>query len=320
MHFLIKVKIVRTIIGAMQRKNGNEFNYILVPDFNINENEQRDILRYLKTKGFIKIEEERPKLHLIKIRVLPPIEPIIKLKTLEFLTGYLIEYSLSIDNIFVFILIFTYFAVKDQYQHRILFWGILGALIMRGIFIFTGVALINRFHWLIVIFGGFLVFTGIKMILQKEAEVDPEKNTLVRFFRRYFPVSNTLHDNRFFIRENGKVLATPLFLVLLIIESSDLIFAVDSIPAILAISKETFIVYTSNIFAILGLRTLYFAVSGIMRYFRYLKAGVAFILTFVGLKMLASYFHFEVPIILSLLIIIAILSISILASVLIKKK
>jgi len=241
-------------------------------------------------------------------------------KALEFLTGYVIEYSLSIDNIFVFILIFTYFAVKDQYQHRILFWGILGALIMRGIFIFTGVALINRFHWLIVIFGGFLVFTGIKMILQKEAEVDPEKNTLVRFFRRYFPVSNTLHDNRFFIRENGKVLATPLFLVLLIIESSDLIFAVDSIPAILAISKETFIVYTSNIFAILGLRTLYFAVSGIMRYFRYLKAGVAFILTFVGLKMLASYFHFEVPIILSLLIIIAILSISILASVLIKKK
>jgi tellurite resistance protein TerC len=241
-------------------------------------------------------------------------------KAMEFLTGYLIEYSLSVDNIFVFILIFTYFAVKEQYQHRVLFWGIIGALIMRGIFIFTGVALINRFHWLVIIFGGFLVFTGIKMMFQKEAEVDPEKNPLVKFFRKYFPVSKTPQGERLFIRENGKVLATPLFLVLLIIESSDLIFAVDSIPAILAISKETFIVYTSNIFAILGLRTLYFAVSGIMRYFRYLKAGVAFILTFVGLKMLASYFHFEVPIILSLLIIIAILSISILASVLIKKK
>ena len=242
-----------------------------------------------------------------------------KIKALEFLTGYVIEYSLSVDNIFVFILIFSYFAVNSQYQHKILFWGILGALIMRGIFIFTGVALINRFHWIVIIFGGFLVFTGIKMLFQKEAEVDPDKNAVVRFFRRFLPVTKTLHGDKLIITQNGRLYATPLFLVLLIIESSDLIFAVDSIPAILAISKDTFIVYTSNIFAILGLRSLYFAVAGIMGYFRFLKVGLAFVLTFVGLKMLAAYFHFEIPILLSLGIIISILTFSILASVFIKK-
>jgi len=173
-------------------------------------------------------------------------------KSLEFLTGYVIEYSLSVDNIFVFILIFSYFAVNEQYQHKILFWGILGALIMRGLFIFTGVALINRFHWVVIIFGGFLVFTGIKMLFQKESEVDPEKNMVVKFFRKFLPVTKTLHGDRLIIRQNRKYYATPLFLVLVIIESSDLIFAVDSIPAILAISKNIFIVYTSNIFAILG--------------------------------------------------------------------
>lgn len=243
-----------------------------------------------------------------------------KTKALEFLTGYVIEYSLSVDNIFIFILIFTYFSVKAQYQHKILFWGILGALIMRGIFIFAGVTLINRFHWIVIIFGGFLVVTGIKMLFQKETSVDPEKNPLVKVFRKFFPVSETLHSSKLFIRQEGKLYATPLFLVLLVIESSDLIFAVDSIPAILAISKDTFIVYTSNIFAILGLRSLYFAVSGIMAYFRYLKFGLAIILAFVGLKMLASYIHFEIPILLSLAVIISILVISILASVLIKKK
>ena len=242
-----------------------------------------------------------------------------KIKALEFLTGYVIEYSLSVDNIFVFILIFSYFAVNSQYQHKILFWGILGALIMRGIFIFTGVALINRFHWIVLIFGGFLVFTGIKMLFQKEAEVDPDKNAVVRFFRRFLPVTKTLHGDKLIITQNRRLYATPLFLVLLIIESSDLIFAVDSIPAILAISKDTFIVYTSNIFAILGLRSLYFAVAGIMGYFRFLKVGLAFVLTFVGLKMLAAYFQFEIPILLSLGIIISILLISILASVFIKK-
>jgi tellurite resistance protein TerC len=241
-------------------------------------------------------------------------------KALEFLTGYVIEYSLSVDNIFVFILIFSYFAVKDQYQHKILFWGILGALIMRAIFIFTGVALINRFHWIVIIFGGFLVFTGIRMLFQKEKPEDPEKNPVVRFFRRFLPVTDTLHGSNLFIRQNKKLYATPLFLVLLIIESSDLIFAVDSIPAILAISKDTFIVYTSNIFAILGLRSLYFAIAGIMGLFRYLKVGLAFVLTFVGMKMLAAYFNFEIPIVLSLAIIISILLLSILASIIIRKE
>lgn len=242
-------------------------------------------------------------------------------KALEFLTGYVIEYSLSVDNIFVFILIFSYFSVKAQYQHKILFWGILGALIMRGLFIFAGVSLINKFHWIVLIFGGFLVFSGIRMLFQKETnEVSPEKNPLVRVFRKYFPVTETLHGSKLLIRQNKKLFATPLFLVLLVIESSDLIFAVDSIPAILAISKDIFIVYTSNIFAILGLRSLYFAVSGIMGFFRFLKVGLALVLSFVGLKMLASFFKFEIPIILSLGIIISILLISILASVLIKEK
>jgi tellurite resistance protein TerC len=243
-----------------------------------------------------------------------------KIKALEFLTGYVIEYSLSVDNIFVFILIFTYFAVDSQYQHKILFWGILGALIMRGIFIFAGVALINRFEWIVIIFGGFLVFTGIRMLFQKETEVDPEKNAIVRFFKRFLPVTHTLHGDKLFITQNRRLYATPLFLVLLIIESSDLIFAVDSIPAILAISHDRFIVYTSNIFAILGLRSLYFAIAGIMGLFRYLKIGLAFVLTFVGLKMLFAYFHFEIPIVLSLGIIISILFVSIVASVVIKRK
>ena len=243
-----------------------------------------------------------------------------KIKALEFLTGYVIEYSLSVDNIFVFILIFSYFAVNSQYQHKILFWGILGALIMRGIFIFAGVALINRFHWIVIIFGGFLVFTGIKMLFQKEAEVNPEKNSIVKFFRRFFPVTSTLHGDKLIIVQNRKFYATPLFLVLLIIESSDLLFAVDSIPAVLAISKSTFIVYTSNIFAIMGLRSLYFAVAGIMGYFRFLKVGLALVLTFVGLKMLASFMHFEISIIVSLGVVISILLISILASVFIKRE
>lgn len=243
-----------------------------------------------------------------------------KTKALEFLTGYVIEYSLSVDNIFVFILIFTYFGVPDKYQHKVLFWGIIGALVMRGIFIFAGVALIKRFHWIIIIFGGFLVYTGIKMLFQKETQVDPEKNPVVKFFRRFLPVTEEFHGGKMFVRQNRKSYATPLFLVLLIIETSDLIFAVDSIPAILAISKDIFIVYTSNIFAILGLRSLYFAVSGIMGLFRFLKTGLAFVLAFVGFKMLASFFHFEIPIMLSLAVIISILVISILSSVIIKKK
>jgi tellurite resistance protein TerC len=243
-----------------------------------------------------------------------------KIRALEFLAAYVVEYSLSVDNIFVFILIFSSFAIEGRFQHKVLFWGIVGALVMRGIFIFTGVALINKFHWIVLVFGAFLVFTGLKMLTHSDVAVDPGKNPIVKFFRKYFPVTDVMHGNKFFIKEHGKRLATPLFLVLLIIESSDVIFAVDSIPAVLAISKETFIVYTSNIFAILGLRSLYFAVSGIMDYFRYLKTGLAFVLSFVGLKMLVAYFNFEIPILLSLAIIVSILLLSVLASVVIKKK
>ncbi|MFN8211128.1 MAG: TerC family protein [Bacteroidales bacterium] len=241
-----------------------------------------------------------------------------KTKALEFLTGYVIEYSLSVDNIFVFILIFSFFQVNEKYQHKVLFWGIIGALIMRGIFIFTGVALITRFHWIIYIFGGFLIFTGIKMLFKGEETVEPDKNPVVRFFKKFLPVTHEMHEDKFFIKSGKKTLATPLFLVLLIIESSDLIFAVDSIPAILAITTDSFIVYTSNIFAILGLRSLYFAISGIMEYFRFLKVGLAFILSFVGLKMCISSLV-EIPIVLSLLVILGILVISILASLIIKK-
>jgi tellurite resistance protein TerC len=240
-------------------------------------------------------------------------------RALEFLTGYVIEYSLSVDNIFVFILIFTFFRVNEKYQHKVLFWGILGALIMRGIFIFTGVALINRFHWIIYIFGAFLIFTGVRMFFNDEEKVEPDKNPVVRFFTRFLPISHETHEERFFVRENNKMLATPLFLVVLIIESSDLIFAVDSIPAVLAITTDTFIVYTSNIFAILGLRSLYFAISGIMKYFRFLKVGIAFILSFVGIKMCISG-YFEIPVIISLLVILSVLIVSVLASVLIKKR
>jgi tellurite resistance protein TerC len=239
-------------------------------------------------------------------------------KAFEFLTGYVIEYSLSVDNIFVFILIFSFFKVDEKYQHKVLFWGIVGALVMRAIFIFAGVALINRFHWIIYIFGGFLVYTGIKMLFHEDVEVEPSKNPVVRFARKILPVTETMHEDKFFVKLSGKNFATPLFLVLLIIESSDLIFAVDSIPAVLAISKDSFIVYTSNIFAILGLRSLYFAISGIMEYFRYLKTGLAFVLSFVGIKMCISSWV-EIPVVYSLLVIVSILLLSIIASVVVKK-
>jgi len=243
-----------------------------------------------------------------------------KTKALEFLTAYVIEYSLSIDNIFVFIMVFSFFSVRKEYQHKVLFWGILGAVIMRAIFIFAGVALINKFHWIVIVFGVFLVFTGLKMLLQKEeAKVEPEKNGLVRLLKKFLPVSDHFHGSSFFVKKEGKTYATPLFVVLLIIESTDLIFAVDSIPAVLAISKDTFIVFTSNIFAILGLRSLYFAISGIMGPFRFLKIGLALVLTFVGLKMLAAFFDFEIPVTISLSVIVSILLLSILASLIIKK-
>jgi tellurite resistance protein TerC len=206
----------------------------------------------------------------------------------EFLTGYLIEYSLSVDNIFVFVLLFTYFRVPAAYQHRVLFWGIIGALLMRGTMIVLGAALIERFEWIIYVFGAFLVYTGVRMALEKEGEgeIHPEGNPLVRFFRRFMPVTKEMHGEKFFVKLDGRTFATPLFIVLLIVESTDLIFAVDSIPAIFGITTDPFIVFTSNVCAILGLRSLYFLLAGVMDKFHYLKQGLAVILTFVGFKML----------------------------------
>lgn len=242
-----------------------------------------------------------------------------KEKAIEFLTGYVIEKSLSVDNLFVFIMVFSYFNVDTKYQHKVLFWGILGALVMRAIFIFAGVALIQQFHWIIYIFGAFLIFTGIKMLAQKDEKIEPEKNPLVRLFKRFFPVTDTMYGDRFFVKINAKTVATPLFIVLLIIEFTDLIFAVDSIPAILAISTDTFIIFTSNVFAILGLRALYFALAGIAKLFYYLKYGLSAILVFVGVKMVIVGFY-KIPIIYSLFTILGILIVSIVISLIFPKK
>jgi tellurite resistance protein TerC len=209
---------------------------------------------------------------------------------LAFLTGYLIEKSLSVDNIFVFILIFSYFAVPAAYQHRVLFWGILGALIMRGTLILLGSALLKEFHWVIYVFGAFLIFTGIRMWSHQEEEVHPEKNPVVKLFRRFMPVTGSFEKDKFFVRRAGSILATPLFLILLIVESTDLVFAVDSIPAIFAVTQHSFIIYTSNVFAILGLRALYFLLADVMDKFEYLKFGLAAVLTFVGFKMVITDF------------------------------
>jgi tellurite resistance protein TerC len=232
---------------------------------------------------------------------------------LEFFTGYLIEKSLSVDNIFVFILIFSYFKVPALYQHRVLFWGILGALIMRAILIAVGATLIRELHWIIYVFGAFLILTGVKMALQKETGLNPERNPMVRLFKRFMPVTNEYHGEKFFVRLEGRRFATPLFLVLLLVETTDSIFAVDSIPAIFAITQEPFIVYTSNVFAILGLRSLYFALAGIMNYFHYLKLGLAFVLIFVGAKMTLIGVY-KIPIDVSLGVVAAILTLSVLAS------
>lgn len=215
---------------------------------------------------------------------------------LDYYTGYLIEKSLSIDNIFVFLLVFSYFQVPPKYQHKVLFWGIFGALVMRFVFIFTGVALLERFHWIIYVFGAFLVFTGIKLALEKDKEVHPERNPVLKLVRRLIPITKSYYGSKFFIRRSGKLIATPMFVVLIVIETTDLVFAIDSIPAILAITRDEFIVYSSNAFAILGLRALYFAVSGIMRLFHYLHYGLSLILVFVGIKMLTEeFFHIPTP-------------------------
>ncbi|MGV9003561.1 TerC family protein [Flavobacterium sp.] len=236
-----------------------------------------------------------------------------KEKAIEFLTGYVIEKSLSIDNLFVFLMVFTYFKVESKYQHKVLFWGILGALVMRAIFIFAGVALISKFHWIIYVFGVLLIFTGIKMIFHKDAPIEPDKNPLVRLFKKFFPVTKEEHGGNFFVKIEGRTFATPLFIVLLIVEFTDLIFAVDSIPAILAITNDTFIIFTSNVFAILGLRALYFALAGITKYFYYLKYGLSAILIFVGIKMTIVDWY-KIPIVYSLFVIAGILTVSILLS------
>jgi tellurite resistance protein TerC len=231
---------------------------------------------------------------------------------LEFVTGYVIELSLSVDNLFVFLLIFRFFQVPAIHQHKVLFWGILGALVMRAIFIAAGVGLIERFHWIIYLFGAFLVYSGIKLFFQEEAEIHPEKNPILRLFRRWVPVTDDYVGNKFFVRNSG-LNATPLFVVLLVVETTDLLFAVDSIPAILAITRDAFIVYTSNVFAILGLRSMYFALAGMMEMFRYLHYGLSLVLMFVGAKMLLSH-YFEIPTHLALAGVAGVLIISVVAS------
>ncbi len=232
---------------------------------------------------------------------------------LEFLTGYLIEKALSVDNIFVFLMIFTYFQVPAAYQHRVLFWGILGALIMRGIFIAAGTALLARFVWTLYVFGAFLVVTGLRMCLAKTEGMHPEANPLVRFFRRLMPVTEGYVEDRFFVRRGGVLFATPLLLVLMVVESTDLVFALDSIPAIFGVTRDPFIVYTSNIFAILGLRALYFLLAGVVDRFRYLKLGLSVILVFIGAKMLLHHLY-DMPVTVSLLVVLSVLAVSIIAS------
>jgi len=234
--------------------------------------------------------------------------------SLEFVTGYVIELSLSVDNLFIFLLIFRYFQVPPGHQHKVLFWGILGALIMRAIFIAAGVGLIQKFHWIIYVFGAFLVYSGIKLFRQGETEIHPEKNPVLRLFRRWVPVTKDYEGDKFLVRRTG-LFATPLLVVLVVVETTDLLFAVDSIPAILAITRDAFIVYTSNVFAILGLRSMYFALAGIMEMFRYLHYGLSVVLMFVGAKMLLSHYY-EVPTVVALGAVAGILLLSVAASLL----
>lgn len=234
-------------------------------------------------------------------------------KGLEFLTGYFVELSLSVDNLFVFLLIFAYFKVPAKYQHKVLFWGIFGALLMRAVFIAAGVTLIQKFHWIIYVFGVVLVMSGFKMAFQKEKEVHPERNPVLKIFRRFMPVTTDYHAGRFFVKPDLRRLATPLFIVLLMLETSDLVFAADSVPAVLAITTNPFVVYTSNVFAILGLRSMFFALAGMMKQFVLLHYGVAAVLVFVGVKMmLAGYYR--IATLTSLLIMIGLLAMAMVAS------
>jgi tellurite resistance protein TerC len=234
---------------------------------------------------------------------------------LEFLTGYVIERSLSFDNIFVFVVIFNYFAVPPEHQHRVLFWGILGALISRGLFVGMGTALLSRFSWLIFVFGAFLVYTGARLLAQKETEVHPERNPVLKLFRRLVPLTARYHGKHFFIREDGRLKATPLMLVLVVVEATDVVFAVDSIPAVFGVTTNAFIVFSSNIFAILGLRALYFLLAGLMHRFRFLSYGLGLVLIFVGIKMLVDpWVH--IPTGLSLAIVLSVLALAVALSLL----
>lgn len=259
-------------------------------------------------------------------------------KAMEFLAGYLIEKSLSMDNLFVFLMLFSFFGVERKYQHEVLFWGIFGALVLRSVFIFAGTAMIQQFEWILGLFGLFLIYTGIKMFGHNDDEqVDPSKNIFVKLFKRFFPVTDKMHGEKFFIVENGKRLATPLFITLLVIETTDVAFAVDSIPAVFSVSRDPFIVLTSNIFAILGLRALYFALAAVAKYFTYLKYGLGIILSFVGIKMLLAMNeyvnafgrflgweldmpHIEIPTTVSLAVIFGMLVLSMGLSVVISKR
>jgi len=233
--------------------------------------------------------------------------------TLEFVTGYVIELSLSVDNLFVFLLIFRYFRVPALHQHKVLFWGLLGALLMRGIFVLVGVGLITQFHWIVYLFGAFLVYSGIQFFRQESVEIHPEKNPVLRLFRRWMPVTEDYEGSKFFVRRTG-LYATPLLVVLLVVETTDLLFAVDSIPAVLAITLNAFIVYTSNIFAILGLRSMYFALAGMMEFFHYLHYGLSVVLIFVGAKMLISHYY-QIPTGWALGVVAGVLLVSVLVSV-----
>jgi tellurite resistance protein TerC len=236
-------------------------------------------------------------------------------KGLEYLTGYLVELSLSVDNLFVFLLIFAYFKVPARYEHKVLFWGILGALAMRAVFIGVGVTLMEKFHWIIYVFGAVLAVSGLKMAFEKDKEVHPEKNPVLKLFRRVMPVTARYDEGRFFVKPEKRWLATPLFVVLLMLETTDLVFAVDSVPAVLAITTDPFIVYTSNVFAILGLRSMFFALAGVMKLFAYLHYGLAAVLVFVGAKMLLAGFY-KIPTLTSLLVIVGLLAVAITASLL----
>ena len=238
----------------------------------------------------------------------------------DFLTGYIIELSLSVDNLFVFILIFSYFKVPARFQHRVLFWGVMGALVMRLTMIFIGATLINRFHWIIYIFGAFLVYTGVKMFKDEETEIQPEHNPVVRLVTRFLPIAHYYDENKFFTRVGGRRTGTLLLLVLIVVEFTDLVFAVDSIPAIFGITTNTFIVYTSNVFAILGLRSMYFLLAGVVDKFRYLRAGLAIVLTFIGVKMLLGAVEIHIATWISLVVVAVVLTSSVLASLLFGKE